>query len=200
MKIRTLATPAIALTAVLALAGCSDTGTTGNGMPGMDHGNGSSSAPAANANEADIMFATMMIEHHRQAIEMSDAVLTKEDVDPRVTTLAEDIKAAQQPEIDQLERWLEEWGASDSGMGMDDMGHGDGMMTEDDMQALEAATGPEASRLFLEQMIEHHNGAITMAQEQVDNGQNPDAVALAQKIVDDQTAEIATMEDILASL
>ncbi|MGV9194375.1 DUF305 domain-containing protein [Microbacterium sp. MC2] len=200
MKIRTLAIPAIALTAVLALAGCSDTGATGNGMPGMDHGNGSSSAPAANANEADIMFATMMIEHHRQAIEMSDAVLTKEDVDPRVTTLAEDIKAAQQPEIDQLERWLEEWGASDSGMGMDDMGHGDGMMTEDDMQALEAATGPEASRLFLEQMIEHHNGAITMAQEQVDNGQNPDAVALAQKIVDDQTAEIATMEDILASL
>ena len=200
MKIRTLATPAIALTAVLALAGCSDTGTTGNGMPGMGHGNGSSSAPAANANEADIMFATMMIEHHRQAIEMSDAVLTKEDVDPRVTTLAEDIKAAQQPEIDQLEGWLEEWGASDSGMGTDDMGHGDGMMTEDDMQALEAATGPEASRLFLEQMIEHHNGAITMSQEQVDNGQNPDAVALAQKIVDDQTAEIATMEDILASL
>lgn len=199
MKIRTLATPAIALTAVLALAGCSDTGATGNGMPGMEHGNGSSSAPATNANEADIMFATMMIEHHRQAIEMSDAVLTKEDVDPRVTSLAEDIKAAQQPEIDLLEGWLEEWGA-DSGTGMDGMDHGDGMMTEEDMQDLEAATGPDASRLFLEQMIEHHNGAITMAQDQVDDGQNPDAVALAQKIVDDQSAEIETMEDILASL
>lgn len=199
MKIRTLATPAIALTAVLALAGCSDTGATGNGMPGMEHGNGSSSAPATNANEADIMFATMMIEHHRQAIEMSDAVLTKEDVDPRVTSLAEDIKAAQQPEIDLLEGWLEEWGA-DSGTGMDGMDHGDGMMTEEDMQDLEAATGPDASRLFLEQMIEHHNGAIMMAQDQVDDGQNPDAVALAQKIVDDQSAEIETMEDILASL
>jgi len=199
MKIRTLATPAIALTAVLALAGCSDTGATGNGMPGMEHGNGSSSAPATNTNEADIMFATMMIEHHRQAIEMSDAVLTKEDVDPRVTSLAEDIKAAQQPEIDLLEGWLEEWGA-DSGTGMDGMDHGDGMMTEEDMQDLEAATGPDASRLFLEQMIEHHNGAITMAQDQVDDGQNPDAVALAQKIVDDQSAEIETMEDILASL
>src|SRR5690606_5396227 len=149
-----------------ALAGCSDTGATGNGMPGMEHGNGSSSAPATNANEADIMFATMMIEHHRQAIEMSDAVLTKEDVDPRVTSLAEDIKAAQQPEIDLLEGWLEEWGA-DSGTGMDGMDHGDGMMTEEDMQDLEAATGPDASRLFLEQMIEHHNGAITMAQDQV---------------------------------
>ena len=68
------------------------------------------------------------------------------------------------------------------------------------MQALDAATGTEASRLFLEQMIEHHRGAIDMAQDEVDDGQNSDAVSLAQKIIDTQTAEITTMEEILATL
>ena len=77
---------------------------------------------------------------------------------------------------------------------------GSGMMTEEDMQALDAATGTEASRLFLEQMIEHHRGAIDMAQDEVDDGQNSDAVSLAQKIIDTQTAEITTMEEILATL
>ena len=83
---------------------------------------------------------------------------------------------------------------------MEGMDHGSGMMTEEDMQALDAATGTEASRLFLEQMIEHHRGAIDMAQDEVDDGQNSDAVSLAQKIIDTQTAEITTMEEILATL
>ena len=49
-------------------------------------------------------------------------------------------------------------------------------------------------------MIEHHRGAIDMAQDEVDDGQNSDAVSLAQKIIDTQTAEITTMEEILATL
>ena len=80
------------------------------------------------------------------------------------------------------------------------MDHGGGMMSGDDMAALEAATGAEASRLFLEQMTMHHEGAITMAQDEVDNGQNPDAIAMAQTIIDTQTAEIATMQELLAQL
>lgn len=201
MKIRTAASAALVLTTALALAGCADNGNTSGGMSGMDHGGSSSSAaPAADANDADIMFASMMIEHHTQAIDMSDTLLAKDGIDERVTALAEQIKAAQQPEIDQLQGWLDEWGADTADMDMESMDHSGGMMTEEDMQALDTATGTEASRLFLEQMIEHHTGAIDMAQDQVDNGQNPDAVDLAQKIIDDQTAEIATMEDILASL
>jgi uncharacterized protein (DUF305 family) len=83
---------------------------------------------------------------------------------------------------------------------MGGMDHGDGMMSEDDMQALEGATGPDAGALFLEQMIQHHKGAVDMAQEEVDNGQNSDAVALAETIIDAQTEEIATMKEILATL
>ena len=79
-------------------------------------------------------------------------------------------------------------------------GMDDGMMSEDDMVALEAADGAEAARLFLEQMIMHHQGAIEMAQAEIEGGINPDAVALAQTIVEAQTAEIASMQDLLTQI
>lgn len=189
----------VTLAAALALTGCASDAPT---MPGMDHGADSfSSAEAADANSADVMFAQMMIPHHEQAVEMSDMLLAKSDIDPEVAALAEQIKAAQQPEIEQMEEWLDAWGADMPGMDdMDGMHHGDGMMSEDDMEALEAATGTEAARLFLEQMIEHHEGAIDMAQDEVDDGQNADAVALADDIIASQTEEIATMRELLAQL
>ncbi|WP_242087539.1 DUF305 domain-containing protein [Microbacterium lacticum] len=203
MRIRTAATAALAVATALTLAGCAGgTGSGSESMPGMDHG-GSSASPSvvmADFNDADVMFAQMMIPHHQQAVEMADMILAKDGIDAGVISLAEQIRAAQQPEIEQLEGWLEEWGADSDTESMGGMDHGDGMMTDGDMQSLEAATGAEASRLFLEQMTMHHEGAITMAQEEVDNGQNADAVALAQTIIDTQTAEIATMQELLARL
>lgn len=200
MKIRPAAIAALTLTALLTFTGCAGTAGSGNGMEGMDHG-GSSSAPAetADANDADIMFATMMKEHHAQAIDMSDVLLSKDGVDERVVSLAEEIKAAQEPEIEKMDQWLADWGAEDSS-DMEGMDHGSGMMSEEDMQALEDATGADAGSLFLEQMIEHHEGAVGMAQDEVDNGQNSDAIALAETIIATQTDEIATMKEILATL
>ena len=197
MKNRAAATAAITLAALLALAGCASTTSSGgmDNMPGM--GSSSSASPAADVNNADMQFTMMMIPHHEQAVEMADMILAKDGIDERVITLAEQIKAAQGPEIELMESWLDEWGTP---MGdMDGMDHG-GMMSDTDMQALEDATGAEASRLFLEQMIVHHEGAIEMAQDEVDNGQNPDVVTLAENIIASQTTEIATMEDILATL
>ncbi|CAN7147204.1 DUF305 domain-containing protein [Microbacterium sp. LjRoot45] len=191
MKIRTAAAAGIALAAALTLAGC-----TSGPMSGMPHDSDSSASAPADANQADVMFAQMMIPHHQQAVEMADVILAEDGIDPEVTSLAESIKAAQQPEIDLMESWLESWGMD---MGnMDGMHHGDGMMSEEDMDALEAATGDKASRLFLEQMIEHHEGAIEMAQDEVDDGQYADAVQLAQRIIETQTAEIARMKELLA--
>ncbi|MFL2002090.1 DUF305 domain-containing protein [Microbacterium sp. A1-JK] len=197
MKNRAAATAAITLTALLALAGCASTTSSGgtDTMPGM--GSSASASPAADVNMADMQFTMMMIPHHEQAVEMADMILAKDGIDERVLTLAEQIKAAQGPEIELMESWLDEWGTP---MGdMDGMDHG-GMMSDTDMQALEDATGAEASRLFLEQMIVHHEGAIEMAQDEVDNGQNPDVITLAENIIASQTTEIATMEDILATL
>jgi len=191
---RLAATTAIAtLTALLTLTGCAATTGGGHDMPGMGS---SGSALPADVNNADLMFTTMMIPHHEQAIEMADVILDAVGIDTRVVALAETIKAAQAPEIELMESWLDEWGTGMGGMG----GMGDGMMTDTDMQALEDATGDEASQLFLEQMIEHHEGAIDMAQTEVDNGENPDVIGLAEAIIESQTAEIATMQEILASL
>ena len=177
-KMRLAAVAAVPLAAVLFLAGCAD---NGGSMPGMDHG-GSSSAPSESAeadfNMADSMFAMMMIPHHQQAVEMSDTILGKDGIDDQVQALAQQIKDAQAPEIELMQSWLTNWGRSSSG-DMSGMGHGDGMMSDGDMAALEAADGAEAARLFLEQMIVHHEGAIEMAQTEQAEGEFPDALALA---------------------
>lgn len=186
-----------ALLAAVTLAACSNDEPTGTDNS-TDQSN---TSIAADVNDADVMFAQMMIPHHQQAIEMSDMLLANEAAMTEVATLAEEIKAAQGPEIDTLNGWLTEWGV-DSSAPMDhgDMSSDDGMMSDEDLAELESASGAEVNRLFLEQMIMHHEGAIAMAQEQVDNGQNADAIALAEDIIATQEAEIATMGSILGTL
>lgn len=180
---------ALPAAAALALAGCASM---------AQEPTATASATASSANAADEMFVTMMIPHHRQAIEMSDLILAKDGIDQRVRDLAQQIRDAQAPEIDTMQRWLDDWGVDGGGMaGMD---HGGGMMSDQDMAALEAAEGAAASRLFLEQMIVHHEGAISMAQTEVDEGRAPDVVALAQAIIDAQRAEIDAMQLLLAEL
>jgi uncharacterized protein (DUF305 family) len=191
MNFRTIALAASVLAAALVLAGCNTT----TGMDSMDSTPDPSSSAAFN--NADATFAMEMIPHHQQAIEMAEILLDKEGVDERVVDLALQIKEAQGPEIETMTEWLEAWGF---GTGMGGMDHGDGMMSDDDMAALESAGGPEASTLFLEQMTQHHEGAIEMAQQELVEGENSDALDLAQRIVDDQTAEIAVMRDLLAEL
>ncbi|WP_258072523.1 DUF305 domain-containing protein [Rathayibacter sp. AY1C2] len=176
-----------------------------SGMEGMgDSSSSASAAPSSSAdaseadfNDQDVMFAQMMKPHHEQAVEMSDMILAKDGISTEVTDLATQIKEAQGPEISQLEEWITAWGAEDSMSGMD---HSmDGMMSDEDMSALESATGAEAEKLFLEQMMMHHEDAVEMAQTEVDKGQNADAIEMAEMIVQTQTEEIATMQDLLAS-
>ena len=211
---KTLAVGATALAVVFAAAACSDTdtGTTAATSSATTSATATSAADEAAAhNDADVMFAQMMIPHHSQAIEMSDMLLAKEGIPEEVTALAEQIKAAQGPEITQLESWLEQWGEPTDmpGMDMDEGMDGmegmegmemEGMMSEEDMQALSDAQGTDAARLFLEQMIAHHEGAVDMAQTEIEDGQFPDAVEMARTIVDTQQQEIDTMRQLLTTL
>jgi len=159
---------------------------------------GSSSSASAAFNKADVSFATDMAGHHQQAVEMSQMLLDKSDIDPRVVTLAQEIKAAQGPEIKQMKSWLSDWGQkSDSSSGM---GMGGSMMSDTDMNDLKSSTGLAASKLFLTQMTVHHKSALVMAKTEVESGKNADAVTLAKNIISTQTTEITTMSDILASL
>ena len=160
---------------------------------------------SAQHSEADVMFAQMMIPHHEQAIEMSDIILSKDDVPADVTSLAEEIKAAQGPEIAQLTDWLEQWGEPTQPEGMDmggdhDMAQMEGMLSDEELQQLSDAPGPEAAELFLNQMIAHHEGAVAMAEDQVENGTYPPAVDLAQTIIDTQQQELDTMQQMLDSM
>lgn len=189
-RIRIALAAGAALTAVV-LTGCAPAAPDHSSMPGMP----TPSATSPLANDADAMFASMMIAHHQQAIDMSDLVLGKDGVDPAVSALATRIKQAQAPEIEQLKGWLDDWGVAASDAG--GMGHGDGMMSADDMAALEAASGADAGPLFLTQMIVHHEGAVDMARTELADGKNADARALAQAVVDVQTAEIAEMKALL---
>lgn len=181
---------------ILTLAGCA-TPPSDDRMPGMHHDDEREQEPDVAA--ADVMFVSMMIPHHEQAIEMADTLLGTDGIDDRVRALAERITAAQQPEIDLMQQWLDDWGADMPGMG-GGMDHGGGTMSDADVRALDSATGIAAARLFLEQMIEHHRGAVEMAQDEVDDGRDADTVALARAIVASQTAEIAEMQALLAQL
>lgn len=225
---RTAPLTALALATGLALAGCAGGGQTtdsatasptaaagaqtGTAAAGATD-SGTSEAISAEHSNQDTMFAQMMIPHHQQAVDMSENLLAKNDIPANVRDFAQKVIDAQGPEIDQLNAMLSAWGeeptmsASSDGMGHGSMGHGSdsgsgmgGMMSEDDMQALDDAQGTEAARLYLEQMTTHHRGAIEMAREEVSGGQNPQAVELAQKIVEDQEAEITQMEEMLKEL
>jgi uncharacterized protein (DUF305 family) len=195
LRTRNYILAASALAAALSLSACAG-GTADMSGGGSSESSNAPSASAANA--ADVTFAQMMIPHHEQAVEMSEDILAKDGVDQRVVDLATQIKAAQDPEIKQMKSWLTAWGADE---GMSGMNHGTtGMMSDDDMMALQDASGAEADKLFLEQMTLHHEGAIAMAQTELDAGENADAKAMAQAIVTSQTAEIRVMKDLLAAL
>lgn len=218
MNKKTLAAGVTALAVVFTAAACSDsdTGTTAATSTSPASASTPTEQTAAH-NDADVMFAQMMIPHHSQAIEMSDMILAKDNIPAEVSALAEQIKAAQGPEIDQLESWLDQWGAPtsmpdgahdmpsmDEDMGMDGMSDGmsgmDGMMSDEDMQALSDAQGTDAARLFLKQMITHHEGAVEMARTEIAEGQFPEAVVMARSIVETQQQEIETMRQLLDTL
>ncbi len=166
-------------------------------MDGMQAGPGAgASMPAGGANTgpvsaADVMFAQQMIPHHEQAVEMADLALANATASSEVTDLARGIKDAQAPEIATMTGWLKGWGAPQA-MEMD---HGtDGMMSEAQMSRLSSATGQEFDSLWLDLMVAHHEGAITMSRDVLSTTRDDEVAALARSIVDGQTAEITRMK------
>jgi uncharacterized protein (DUF305 family) len=192
-----VAAAAAALTVSGALSGCGTTAT-----PPSSSSPSSSSAVAQTHNQADITFAHDMIPHHAQAIAMS-MMPAQQAGSPQVKNLAARIQAEQQPEIDQLSGFLRAWNAPVPPMynapmaGMGQGGAMPGMMSSGEMQQLGQANGAAFDRMFLQMMISHHQGAVTMAKTELSNGQNPDARQLAQRIIDAQQREIAEMRTLL---
>ena len=158
-------------------------------------------------NGADVQFATDMIPHHAQAIEM--VTLTDgRPLDPEVEEIANTIRNAQAPEVETMVDWLTAWDQevpetsldhANSGHDMGGSSEMPGMMSEDEMDALEKASDEEFQAMWLEMMLEHHAGAIEMAKAEQQDGKFADAIALAESIETGQTAEIDQMEGLLGS-
>ncbi|GGC13060.1 DUF305 domain-containing protein [Cellulomonas carbonis] len=205
---RRLAAPAAALALALALAACSTEAEEALATPASqatteDDSTTDADDPAAH-NDADTEFAQMMIIHHQGAIEMAELAVEQATTE-EVRALGERIAAAQGPEIDLMSGWLDTWGEEQpEGAEMGGMGHEgmemDGMDQTTVMAELGSLSGAEFDRRFLELMIEHHKGAIVMAKSERGDGENAEATRLAQKIIDDQTAEITEMTSLLNSL
>ena len=159
-------------------------------------GHGSSSSKNANYTGADIMFLQMMIPHHQQAIDISNLAM-KASQDAELIELAKIIARDQAAEIKQMKAWLKDAGASeDMGHAMHDMG---GMLNDDELAALSAATGKEFDILWLKGMTEHHDGAIHMTQ-MIEDARNAEIKAFGTKVIKDQSKQIDQMKKMLARI
>ncbi len=218
-KIASIATVAVAGTAAaVALAACSPpsehastlpaTSSTlpatsssmpmsGHNMPGMPGMSGTSTAPAANFNDADVMFLQMMYPHHAQAVEMAKLVPTRSQ-NQQVKDLATAIENAQAPEMQQMTTLLAGFGKPAPSA---TMSHSmPGLMTPQQMTELTGLSGGAFDKMWLQMMVEHHQGAITMANDELKNGTNADAKKMAEAIVAAQQGEITTMNGMLAKM
>lgn len=213
---------AMVAAAVLALSACgadSSSPTTASQSPSAT---ATATAPTSalgsteSASVADIAFAQMMIPHHQQAIDMAQMALDPASgASPSVQQMARQIEAAQAPEIALMEQWLVEWGVpydADDADGwpgfraedhMDDDGMGNmmsnmmGMLSDEQMEELAAAKGTEFDRLWLEGMIEHHEGAVYMTEMMISESDNEEVQQFGEQIITSQLAEIAEMERML---
>ena len=171
--------------------------------------------------EADVDFMTGMIAHHAQALVMA-ALAPTHGANEEIQTLAARIANAQEDEIATMQKWLRDRdlpvpevhiegtnltvhtpGADVGHQGMHGHHHMPGMLTAAQMKELDGARGPAFDLLFLEFMIQHHSGAVTMVHDLFDTdgaAQGHSTFRLASDIQVDQITEIDRMELMLGEL
>jgi len=186
-----------ALTAALFLSSCSTSASDSH----ADHPQTDQpviTGQPAGYNADDVAFATNMIPHHQQAVDLS-AMVPDRSTNAGLVALADQISAAQQPEINVMKVFLVQWNENpDTNSGH--AGHGSttqGMVDAATMTKLESLSGEEFDELWLASMISHHQGAIEMAKAEIANGDNVDAKTLANNIVTTQEAENGQMKQML---
>lgn len=203
----------IAGTVALAVSGCSGDaappradstapviapGSPGEQAKTLSPQEAATAVPSPTANATDILYVQKMIVHHRQALDMALLAPSRAKSE-KVKGIASRIHDAQGPEIQFMSSWLQEQGQK---VPEHHAAHGDmpGMATPDQMTALKAATGGDFDRQFLDLMIKHHQGAITMSVEVISKGSHVIIEEMAGDVSVTQTAEIRRMQDIQATL
>ena len=181
--------------AVIAIAGC-----------------GSAKESNSLFNDADAMFAQMMIPHHEQAVVLAEmAENPTSGAGPEVISLAGQIKSAQGPEVELMKSFLTQWdvpvvepGSMDhSSMDHSSGNHGSkmkGMLSVEELAKLSSLSGKVFDKEWMLAMIAHHEGAIEMARTVEQSGKNLEVQALAKTIISGQQVEIDQMKSMLANL
>lgn len=142
----------------------------------------------------EVTFMSMMVAHHQSTTEMAEWILERPG-DAEIRDVAQTIIEEQNAEVEQMMRWLQEWYGQDPDAEMM------GMMQEMMAGMTNTMTNAEdPDQAFLEGMSEHHDGAIDMAQPALFEAVHPELRALAEKIIVDQTREIAQFQTWLAEL
>lgn len=168
----------------------------------------------------DVQFMQHMVVHHGQAVEMVELLRAK-GAEPKVKLMGERIALSQEAEIELMRNWLADRGQAQTmdihanHAGMSHAGHAGhsmpasdtpimpGMLSPAQMQTLAAASGTDFDRLFLQGMIQHHQGALDMVDDllaQPDAAQDPMLSDFASSVVADQSAEILRMQSLLSDL
>lgn len=167
------------------------------GEPNQTLGTGAA-MPVTAWNDDDVNFMEMMIPHHRQALDMAELARARAQ-DPQVLAVADRIDAAQAPEILVMADWLTDHDLEvPSG---DDLHHAMvGMLSDEQMAELAGAAGATFDRLFLTGMIQHHEGAVAMALDVMNTGEDLRVNELANDVNAGQTAEIVRLQRLLDRL
>ena len=200
MRITRTRTSILAVSAALTLglAACSSNDPSTVSAPPAA-GSSATEAVSAQHNDADITFIRDMTPHHVGALAMAQLAPTRaENAD--VKALAARIVAEQDPELNRMKEMATAWDVTLDAAGSMSMAPGSSMNMGGDEATLMPLKGAAFDRKFLELMTAHHQGALPMAQAQLDKGENPQATVLAQAIIKAQTAEIAEMKELLTQL
>ena len=190
MKLQKFLFAVIAVTTAVAIGGCSSTKESNSLF-----------------NDADAMFAQMMIPHHEQAIVLAEmAENPTSEAGPEVISFAAQIKSAQGPEVELMKSFLTQWdvpvvepGSMDHGS----MDHGSkmkGMLSVEELTKLSTLSGKVFDKEWMLAMIAHHEGAIEMARTVEQSGKNLEVQVLAKTIISGQQVEIDQMKSMLANL
>ncbi|MFI5711002.1 DUF305 domain-containing protein [Kribbella sp. NPDC051620] len=144
----------------------------------------------------DVRFLSDMMIHHTQALQMAEWAGTTAS-NERVKALADRIRVGQEPEIASMRQLLT--AAGQTPPDLEHVQHQDhskmpGMATQAELTTLQQARGKAFDELFLTLMIKHHQGAVTMSSEQLENGSNIRVSEMAQEVSVTQTMEISTMK------
>jgi len=195
---RSITATALALLALIVIRP-SSTQAQQHSMSGMNH----IMVPEGAAyTVADVEFMQGMIAHHAQAIYMS-RLAESHGANPRLLKLANKIDQSQVAEIRIMQQWLRSNGQTAPDTSSWRTMRMAGMLTDDQIKALDASKGVEFDRAFLTYMIQHHEGALQMVKDLFATpraGQEVDVNVFANDVVSVQTAEIGAMRQMLSQL